>query len=34
MKKLDEGERWVPADFFLHTFRKFPGFPAEIPEIS
>jgi hypothetical protein len=34
MKKTYEGEGGVPADFFLHKYRKFPGFPAEIPEIS
>jgi hypothetical protein len=35
MKKTkNEGEGEVQADFFLHTYRKFPGFPAEIQEIS
>jgi len=27
------GRGGVPVDFFLHKYRKFPGFPAEIPEI-
>jgi hypothetical protein len=27
------GRGEVPTDFFLHTYRKFSGFPEEIPEI-
>ncbi len=36
MKRLNGlgGEGRVPADFFLRPARKFPRFPAEIPEIS
>jgi hypothetical protein len=36
MKRLNGlgGEGGVSADFFLRTARKFPRFPADIPEIS
>jgi hypothetical protein len=36
MKRLKGlgGEGGVPADFFLRPARKFPRFPADIPEIS
>ncbi len=36
MKRLNGwgGEGGVPADFFLRQARKFPIFPADIPEIS
>jgi hypothetical protein len=33
-KNYMRGRGGVPADFFLHKYRKFPGFPVEIPEIS
>jgi hypothetical protein len=33
-KNYIRGRGGVPAVFFLHKYRKFPGFPAEIPEIS
>ncbi len=35
MKRLNgRGEGGVPVDFFLSPARKFPGFPADIPEIA
>jgi hypothetical protein len=34
IKKLKRAIGGVPADFFLHTYRKFSRFPAGIPEIS